>query len=87
MFLKSGKGKKAYQISTRRTAQSSTHSGPSGRDALGVEHHLGPVGAMKQAGRDIRTAGLHGTGIEGAVVGLQKMPARITQCNAHTLKL
>ena len=38
---------------------------------------------MKQAGRDIRTAGLHGTGIEGAVVGLQKMPAGLRNAGAH----
>lgn len=84
-MIKSGKGKKLIQSVRAGQPNLLKHSGPSGRDALGRKnpYHLGPVGAMKQAGRDIRTAGLHGTGIEGAVVGLQKMPAGLRNAGAH----
>lgn len=83
-MIKSGKGKKLIQ-SVRAGQPNLIHSGPSAKDALGRRnpYHLGPVGAVRQAGRDIRTAGLHGTGIEHAVVGLQKMPAGLRNAGAH----
>jgi len=84
-MIKSGKGKKLIQSVRAGQPNLLKHSGPSGRDVLGRKnpYHLGPVGAVKQAGRDIRTAGLHGTGIEGAVVGLQKMPKGLRSANSH----
>ena len=83
-MIKSGKGK---SLSNVRAGQPNLLNTVALVDVmlLGVRipYHLGPVGAMKQAGRDIRTAGLHGTGIEGAVVGLQKMPAGLRNAGAH----